>query len=56
MRDFAGCRLESSKGTRIKIFYLECGFGTKDILSPQKSAKSMSRLVKLAPLQTPLRQ
>ena len=44
------------KGTAGKLFVFVCGFGNYDILRFRKSAKGMSSPLKLAPLQTSLRQ
>ena len=55
MRGFVRCST-MLKGTRRKYFIWSAFAGVLDILSSQKSAKGMSRLVKLAPLQTSLRQ
>ena len=41
---------------RRNLFYFRCGFGIQEFLRQKKSAKSMSRLLKLAPSQTSLRQ
>ena len=45
------------KRGRSEKYFISCAVsGVLDILSSQKSAKGMSSLLKLAPLQTSLRQ